>query len=259
MRANKLRQALNANQPTMCARINTVWPDVVELIGLTGIYDYVEFAAEYGPFTLHDLDNFCRAAELHDMSTMIKVDQEPKLYQAQRAIGAGFQSVLFVDCRTVEDVQECVRVVRPDTPEDGGLYGAAARRFAYDMKSRDEFSQALRDVVVAIMVEKKALVDRLDEILAVPGVDMVQWGPSDYGMSSGLTGRTDEIKAVERAVIEKSLAAGVPPRIELMNLDHIETYLDLGVRHFRMGTDMAILKQFWQTQGAALRERLAKL
>jgi 4-hydroxy-2-oxoheptanedioate aldolase len=250
---------LNADQPTMCARINTVWPDVVELIGLTGLYDYVEFAAEYGPFTLHDLDNFCRAAELYDMSTMIKVDQEPKLYQAQRAIGAGFQSVLFVDCRTVEDVQACVRVVRPDTPEDGGLYGAAARRFAYDMKSRDEFSQALRDVVVAIMVEKKALVDRLDEILAVPGVDMVQWGPSDFGMSSGLTGRTDEIKAVERTVIEKSLAAGVPPRIELMGLENIETYLDLGVRHFRMGTDMAILKRFWQTEGSALRERLAKI
>jgi len=259
MRANKLRQALNANQPTMCARINTVWPDVVELIGLTGLYDYVEFAAEYGPFTLHDLDNFCRAAELYDMSTMIKVDQEPKLYQAQRAIGAGFQSVLFVDCRTVEDVQACVRVVRPDTPEDGGLYGAAARRFAYDMKSRDEFSQALRDIVVAIMVEKKTLVDRLDEILAVPGVDMVQWGPSDYGMSSGLTGHTAEIKAAERMVIEKSLAAGVPPRIELMNLENIETYLDLGVRHFRMGTDMAILKQFWQTQGTALRERLARI
>ena len=259
MRANKLRQMLNADQPTMCARINTVWPDIVELIGLTGIYDYVEFAAEYGPFTLADLDNFCRAAELYDLSTMIKVDQAPRLYQAQRAIGAGFQSVLFVDCRTVEDVQECVRVVRPDTPEDGGIYGAAARRFAYDMKSRDEFSQALRDVVVAIMVEKKALVDRLDEILAVPGVDMVQWGPSDYGMSSGLTGRTAEIKAVERMVIEKSIQAGVPPRIELMNLDNIDYYLDLGVRHFRMGTDMAILKRFWQTQGEALRERLAKI
>ena len=259
MRANKLRQALKANRPTMCARVNTVWPDVVELIGLTGLYDYVEFAAEYGPFTLHDLDNFCRAAELYDMSTMIKVDQAPRLYQAQRAIGAGFQSVLFVDCRTVEDVQECVRVVRPDTPDDDGIYGAAARRFAYDMKSRGEFVQALRDVVVAIMVEKKALVDRLDEVLAVPGVDMVQWGPSDYSMSSGLDKGSDEVKRVERTVIEKSLAAGVPPRIELMGMEDIETYLDLGVRHFRMGTDMAVLKQFWQSQGSALRERLARI
>lgn len=259
MRENKLRKMLDADQPTICARINTVWPDVVELIGLTGAYDYVEFAAEYGPFTLHDLDNFCRAAELYDLSTMIKVDQEPKLYQAQRAIGAGFQSVLFVDCRTVEDVEQCVRVVRPDTPEDDGIYGAAARRFAYDMKSRDEFVQALRDIVVAIMVEKKQLVDRLDEILAVPGIDMVQWGPSDYSMSSGLAHGSDEVKAIERMVIEKSLEAGVPPRIELMGMDDIEYYLGLGVRHFRMGTDMAILKRFWQSQGDALRERLSRI
>jgi 4-hydroxy-2-oxoheptanedioate aldolase len=29
----------------------------VEAIGHTGLYDYVEFVGEYGPFDLHDLDN----------------------------------------------------------------------------------------------------------------------------------------------------------------------------------------------------------
>ena len=45
----------------------------------------------------------------------------------------------------------------------------------YDLADiAEEFSQALRDIVVAIMVEKKALVDNLDEILALPGVDGVR-------------------------------------------------------------------------------------
>ena len=47
---------------------------------------------------------------------MIKVDQQPRKFLAQRAIGAGFQSVLFADCRTAADVEECVRAVRPETP-----------------------------------------------------------------------------------------------------------------------------------------------
>ena len=36
-------------------------------IGHTGIYDYVEFVAEYGSSDLHDLDNMCRAAEIHKL------------------------------------------------------------------------------------------------------------------------------------------------------------------------------------------------
>ena len=254
MRRNVLREKLNADQPTICARVNTVWPDIVEIIGQTGAYDYVEFAAEYGPFTLHDLDNFCRAAELYDMSTMIKLDQDPRLYLAQRAIGSGFQSILFVDVRTVEEVEHCVRIVRPDTPEDGGLYGAAARRFAYGSSGHAEFSQYLRDVVVAIMVEKKVAVDHLEEILSVPGLDMIQWGPSDYSMSSGLTKGDPEVKAAERKVIETAQKMGVVPRIELQSLDNVQDYLDMGVKHFRIGADMAVLRNYWQSNGDGLRK-----
>ena len=71
------------------------------------------------PFDLHDLDNLARTAELHDLSTMIKVDQENRGYIAQRAIGSGFTSILFADCRSADEVRDCVRIVRPDTPEDG--------------------------------------------------------------------------------------------------------------------------------------------
>jgi 4-hydroxy-2-oxoheptanedioate aldolase len=236
-----------------------VWPDIVEIIGHIGVFDYVEFAAEYGPFDLHDLDNYCRAAEIYNMSTMIKVDQDPRCYQAQRAIGAGFQSILFVDCRTVEEVQECVRIVRPDTPEDGGLFGAAARRFAYGQQDRAEFVQALRDVVVAIMVEKHSLVEQLEEILAVPGLDMIQWGPSDYTMSSGISRSSPQVKVVERKVIETALKMGVQPRVELSGLDDVAYYTEMGVRHFRIGTDMGILRRFWQENGTRLRDMLSDI
>ncbi len=261
MRENTIRKLLREGKPTICARTAVVWPDIVELIGSLGIYDYVEYAAEYGTFTLPDLDNYCRAAELYGLGTMIKLDQDPRVFMAQRAIGSGFQSVLFVDCRTVDEVQECVRICRPDTPTDGGIFGAAGRRFAYTGGAIGEMSQALRDVVVAIMAEKQVLVDQLEDVLAVPGVDMIQWGPTDYTMSSGLYTQRNaqvEVKKVERKVLEMCLAKGVPPRVELQNLDNLDYYLEMGIRHFRIGHDMAVLRNYFQTQGKALRERVEK-
>jgi 2-keto-3-deoxy-L-rhamnonate aldolase RhmA len=261
MRPNKLRALLANDRPSLATHIHSTWPSVVEALGHTGVYDYVEFVAEYAPYDLHDLDHLCRAAELHDLGSMIKVDQEPRGFLAQRAIGSGFQSVLFADCRSAEDVRQCVRAVRPDTPDDGGTYGANMRRFAYmGYGGGADYVQALRDVVVAVMIEKRGAVEQLDEILAIPGVDMIQWGPADYTMSIGRAGErgVPEVKAAERRVIETALKMGIAPRAEIGSVDQAKYYLDLGVRHFCIGTDLAILFDWWKRNGEPMRQLLSE-
>jgi 2-keto-3-deoxy-L-rhamnonate aldolase RhmA len=259
MRPNKFRDLLKAGKPTLATHIHTTWPSVVEAIGHTGLYDYVEFVGEYGPYDLHDLDNLCRAADIYDMGMMIKIDQEPRGFLASRAIGSGFQSVLFSDCRSVAEVRESVRIVRPETPEDGGTFGVATRRFTYmGYGGTPQYVQALRDVVVVLMIEKHGAVENLEEILSIDGVDMIQWGGSDYSMSVGRAGQRNspEIKAVERQVIETALNLGVPPRAEVHTADQAKYYLDLGVRHFCIGTDITILFNWWQAQGDDLRKAI---
>ncbi len=259
MRKNTFRELLNDGKPTIGTRIHTTWPSIVEAIGHTGMYDYVEFVGEYSPYDLHDLDNLCRAAELHNISTMIKVDQEPRGFLAQRAIGSGFQSILYADCQNVEDVKECVRTTRADTPEDGGSYGVAMRRFAYmGYGGGPEYVQALRDVVVVIMIEKKGTVENLEEVLSVKGIDMIQWGGSDYSMSVGKVGHggSSEIQEAKRKVFETALKMGVPPRAEIESVDGAKRFLDMGVKHFCIGTDISILYSWWRQHGDGLRKAL---
>ncbi len=259
MRPNKLREALDGGRPTMGTHVHSMWPSIVEVIGHTGMFDYVEFVAEYAPFDLHGLDNFCRAVELTGMSAVIKVDQQPRRFLAQRAIGAGFQSVLFADCRTVEDVEECVRAARPDTPEAGGTYGATDRRFTYAWQGGSpEYVAALNDIVIAIMIEKRSAVDQLEQILSVDGVDMITWGGSDYSMSIGQPGAWSDpaVKAVERDVIQTALDMGVAPRIAIGSAEAAAYYLDMGVRNFTMGTDIAIVYTWLKEQGGDLQQLL---
>ena len=71
MRENRLRQALNEDKATVGTHTMTTSPDVVEIIGRTGLIDYIEFVAEYGPYTLPDLAHFGRALELYNMAGMI--------------------------------------------------------------------------------------------------------------------------------------------------------------------------------------------
>jgi 2-keto-3-deoxy-L-rhamnonate aldolase RhmA len=257
MRPNKLRELLKNNQPSFATHIHTVWPSVVEAIGHAQVFDYIEFVAEYAPYDLHDLDNLCRAGELYNLGMMIKVDYDTHRFVAQRAIGSGFQSVLFADCHNVEEARTCLKSVRPDTPEDKGDYGVGARRFSYMSYGGGlEYVQALRDVVAVLMIEKKGAVDQLEEILALPGLDMIQWGGADYSMSIGKAGRRGDpdIKAMEEHVLKTAIKMGVPPRAEINSPDDAKWYLDLGVRHFCIGTELMVIYQWMKENGGALRK-----
>ncbi|MCJ7703787.1 MAG: aldolase/citrate lyase family protein [Anaerolineales bacterium] len=259
MKPNKLRTLLEADRPTLGTRVHSTWPATVEALGHTGMFDYVEFLAEYAPFDLFALDNFCRAVELFDMSAIIKIDAEPRTYLAQRGIGAGFQGVLFADVRSAEDARACVRILKPDTPQDGGSFSVAMRRFTYmEYGGTPEYADYLRSALVMVMIEKQSAVDELDEVLAVEGIDMVQWGPADYSMSIGRPGdmRHPDVRAVERRVIETCLKAGVPPRAEITHPDQTKYYLDMGVRHFNLGVDLSILFNWWRDNGSTMRKIL---
>jgi 4-hydroxy-2-oxoheptanedioate aldolase len=47
---------------------------------------------------------------------------------------------------------------------------------------------------------------------------------------------------------------GVPPRAEIGSADDTKRYLDMGVRHFCIGTDISILYSWWREHGDGLRK-----
>jgi 2-keto-3-deoxy-L-rhamnonate aldolase RhmA len=261
MRHNRLRKALDNDKPTLGTRILSPWPTMIELVGHSGMFDYVEFCAEYAPYDHNTLENMGRAIELFDHLTgMIKIEQESRTHAAVRALGAGFQSVLFADLRTVEDARECVRAVRSERPQSGGLHGVNMHRAVGVLlePGSEAWATALDQVVVAVMIEKKGAVENLEAILEVPGIDMVQFGPSDYANSLGHTGQPQhpEVREAEQYVIETALKKGIAPRVELNEAAGFEPYLEMGIKHFNVGMDVKTLFSWFSNAGGTLRHEL---
>jgi 4-hydroxy-2-oxoheptanedioate aldolase len=264
LRKNRLRELLDLGRPSIGTHLLSTWPTITELVGQTGHFDYVEFVAEYAPWTMHDLDNLGRAIELFpDFSGMIKIEQDTRGHLAMRAIGSGLQNVLFADVRTVEDARQCVRSVRAEHPGQRGLHGVGLRRDSRTVlhNGSPEWVSTLAAAVVALMIEKRQAVEDLDAILDVPGIDMVQFGPADYAMSMGLSRHEDagQIREVEEHVIATALRHGVAPRAEIADARGAEYYLDLGVRHFCVGHDVGILHNWFSDQGARMRSVLGEV
>jgi 2-keto-3-deoxy-L-rhamnonate aldolase RhmA len=223
----------------------------------------VEFLAEYAPYDLYALDNMGRAIELSpNFCGMIKMEQSAQWHLAVRAMSAGIQNLLFTDVRSAADAEACVRIVRPEGPDSDATHGMAGGRI--QVESGADYLKYYSDAVIVLMIEKKAAVENLESILRVKGVDMVQFGPSDYGMSIGKPGRSyagglhpDVIEAREHTV-KTAIKMGVRPRAEINSPAEAEYYLNLGVKDFNLSSDVAILRGFYREQGGALREIVEK-
>lgn len=261
---NVLRELMREGKPTIGTHVYVQWPGIVEVIGHSGVIDYVEFAGQYAPYDLFSLENFGRAVDLFDhMSAMMKLDQSPRTYLAERAIGSGIQNLLFADIRTPDDAREAVAAMRPETPEDGGIKGVAGTRdmgYVAPGITLVDYIRFLQEGVVALMIEKKPAVDNLEEILSVPGVDMVQFGASDYSMSIGVPGQHDhpDVKKAEMYMIETAMRMGVNPRVEIGKWEDAEPYTKMGVKDFAIGTDVSIIYQFCKEQGGGLAAALGR-
>jgi 2-keto-3-deoxy-L-rhamnonate aldolase RhmA len=259
MRENRLRERIESDEVSLGTRMQTQWPGLLEIIGQTGRFDYVEFLAEYAPYDLRDLENMARSAELSDLSMMIKIDAESRGFVAQRSMAAGIQNLLFADVRTVEDAREAVAAVRPEPEWDNGVRSDRRNGYVGGYASPEEVVDWCDDAVIAIMVEKEETVENLEEILAIGEIDMVQFGPADYSLSIGKPGAYDAPEVVEagRTTIETALDMGVAPRAEINHPEEAEEYLEMGVRDFNLNTDTRILHSWYDEHGGRLQEEVS--
>ena len=71
---NVLRDLIDDEKPTIGTHLFTQWPGMVEVIGHTGVIDYIELSSPYAPYDLFSLENFGRAVDLFDhMSSIMKL------------------------------------------------------------------------------------------------------------------------------------------------------------------------------------------
>ena len=260
---NTIRQKIDSGEPTISTRFMSSEPDIAELIGDTGLFDYAEYYAEGSAVSMPLLYHIARAAQCGNLPLMVKLDQESQGFWAQAAVGAGFQAINFTDIRSSMDVHALHRTIRPDNPEKGGMMGVKPRRpmlagyaTAADTK---KYREDLESIVVIIMIEKDIAVQNIDEILDSAKqrqVDMTQWGPADFGFSRGEPGllHTPEIRPFEEKLIQKSLEYGIAPRIEIGEPEQAKRYVDLGIRHFCIGWDRFILEAGLKRIGEGMRE-----
>lgn len=179
-----------------------------EIMGQSG-YEVAVIDLEHGPGSILDAVHMMQVLAAFDCAPIVRVmSSNPNTIK--KAMDIGPAGIMVPN---IENPQEAKDVVAACRYGPTGIRGSApmlVRASGYGQRLESYLKNIERDFLLIGQIESKQALDRIEEIAAIDGIDMLFVGPSDLSASLGALGNYESetfINAFER--IEKvTLAAG---------------------------------------------------
>jgi 2-keto-3-deoxy-L-rhamnonate aldolase RhmA len=209
---NPVRKLLKQGGTAFGATITTPSVEVAAQCANMG-FDFLWIEMEHSPTTLETARNMILATRGLKAMPFIRVPVN-ETWMAKRALDAGAMGVIFPFTSTPELARQAVAACRyPPLGKRGAGPGLASFRW---LGPEDYYDFSDRNAMVIIIIEEKSAAERIEEIAAVPGIDVLYIGTNDLSFSYGKRGNRDdpEVKAaiarIVRAAKKNNLAVGRP-------------------------------------------------
>jgi 2-keto-3-deoxy-L-rhamnonate aldolase RhmA len=205
---NPVRKTLKEGKPVVGATITVPSADIAARMATLG-FDFLWIEMEHSGITLESARNMILATRGLPCVPFIRVPFN-EIWLAKRALDIGAIGVLFPFTSTPELARAAVHACKyPPAGGRGSGGGLASLRWPAPEGYADF---ADRNAMVIVIIEEKQAVENIEEIAAVPGVDVLFIGANDLSFSYGYRGRKDaeDFKAGVRRVVEAGKKHGIP-------------------------------------------------
>mgnify|MGYP001300515265 CR=1 FL=1 len=195
---------IRAGQKAYGCDISFVSSTLVELIGRSG-FDYVQFDGEHGPFTPDTIEDMCRVA---DMSGLTPIARVPDIEDSTilRCLDRGVMGIMGPHITTPERAEQLSKACRY-APLGKRSFGSARGAYFGDFESGTEYMEHTNNQIVVIaQLEDASVLENIDDILAVDGIDIYASGRQDIAQSMGIPGQPEHPKVLE---FEQQIAQSV--------------------------------------------------
>jgi len=248
----KFRQQLESGPVPLGPIITFSDPAVTE--ALASSVDFLWYDLEHTALGLESLQAHLIAARAGGVPALVRVPSGA-LAWTKRVLDIGAEGVILPRVYDVEEVREFVSNCRYPPEGTRGFGPHRPSNYARNF-SPDYAAQANRDIFVIVQIETIEAVQKLDEILKVPGIDSIVIGPMDLSGSMGMLGKTDHPKVQEtiRLVLQQTRQAGIHAGIGLWtNPAPIKQVIQWGADWVMCGADYAYMIGFADRMYAEIR------
>jgi 2-keto-3-deoxy-L-rhamnonate aldolase RhmA len=237
---NPVRARLEAGEPVLGVTITTPSVEAAAHAATLGFH-FLWVEMEHSPITLESLRLMVLAARGLPAAVFARVPVV-ELWTAKRVLDQGVSGVIFPFSGTPEKAACAAAACKyPPLGKRGSGAGAAIRTWP---QPGNYYDSADANVMTICVIEEASAVDRIDEIAATPGVDVLFIGISDLSFSLGLRGRQNEPE--HTAALQKIVAAahrhGTFVGRPAANAEQVRRFMDEGYLFFQMPTEIGLME-----------------
>lgn len=254
MRENHTKSRLSKGESVFgCAVQHFRSTEVIRALGAAG-FDYAFIDTEHGGFDLETVQDMVFAAVHAHITPIVRVGE--LLYSlVARVLDAGAQGIIFPRVECPKLLAEAISWTKfPPAGKRG--FGIMAPVLDYEPATFPQIIEHLNaSTLVVVQFETRLAMERSEELLTVPGIDVAMVGPSDLSISLGVPGDSDHpvlIDSISR-FIEACNRRSVVPGIQCRTAAQARRWAERGMRFVGAGGELALLLEKAKQTVAELR------
>lgn len=215
----------------------------VECIALSGM-DYLIIDSEHGPYSVSEMADLLRAADVHALSALIRIP-DPTRNSVLRALDIGAKGLVIPNVRTMEEVRQIVAFGKYPPVGQRGFAAVRAAKYGADptVGFTDLQQRANRDTLLLPQCETEESLHILDEILSTEGIGGVFVGPYDLSAALGCLGDFEApvFKEAIDHILDRCRAHGKYSFLFSMRPEPVPLHFEKGFDSVTVGLDYDIL------------------
>lgn len=211
----------------------------VECAGHAG-FDFVILDMEHGPAGFSDLQNLIRGAEAAGVLPVVRTYDSSEI-AIGKALDLGAKGIQVPQIRSAEEAGDVVKAAKFFPQGERGVcrFVRAAR---YSATPRNEYFERANEALVILQVEGKQVLNELDGILGVEGLDILFTGPYDLSQSLGVPGQVSHPSVIEavKHITARAKAAGVVTGVFCDTFEAAALWRNAGIQYLSYSVDTGI-------------------
>ena len=233
---------LAAGECATCFMVTMPSVAMVQVLASSGV-DALIIDMEHGPIDLATAHAMIAATKGVPAVPIVRVPwSEPWL--AKPVLDAGAFGINFPMISSAVLARETVRAVRYP-PTGGRGWAPSYAPLRWGLSTEEYLRSADREVLNIVTIEEPAAIEALDEILAVPGIDVVVIASFDLSMAMGRPGKFDdpELRRLVAAAEDRIRASGLPLGGVALTAEAARAKRAAGYRLLLVGFDVLMVEQ----------------
>ncbi len=184
MRKSKTLKKIREGKIAYSTKINLNDPRVVEIAAMCG-FDCIWIDMEHVPSDFVGIENMIRGAKIYDCDVLTRVSKTGGYSDLIRPLEADSTGIMVPHLMSYEEAKKVVYYTKfhpiGRRPLDGG--NADGKYCLVD--GMEYMKQANEERFIVIQIEDPEPMEELEEICALPGIDMIFFGPADFSQGLG--------------------------------------------------------------------------